>query len=73
MGQLGAIITERGGNVGRSKQIVLGSQFCLMIEISIDKLVQDIAFLKLLLSISSLFMELRCNLCFHATGRASTT
>jgi glycine cleavage system regulatory protein len=37
VGRLGAIITELGGNVGRSKQIVLGSQFCLMIEISIDK------------------------------------
>ena len=39
VGPLGTIITDHGGNVGRSKMIVLGSQFCLMVEISLDKLV----------------------------------
>jgi predicted amino acid-binding ACT domain protein len=37
IGPLGALITEHGGNVGRSKQITMGSQFCLMIEISLDR------------------------------------
>ena len=36
VGKLGAIIQDSGGNVGRCRHIILDSQFCLMIEISLD-------------------------------------
>ena len=36
VGKLGAVIQDSGGNVGRCRHIILDSQFCLMIEISLD-------------------------------------